>query len=165
MPGYRLLPDTVGGETADRTRTGAQLEQEGDHEGALREYELALGEALLSNPVVPGFLCGRLAALYRRLERYDDEVQLLELYQASQVSDKARTRFDARLSKARAIAAKQAKRDSGALASIRDIKRRNSIRRGRLPKEAPADQPPPLAATEPGGQSPRGDTRGHPGPT
>lgn len=165
MPGYRLLPDSVGGETADRTRTGAQLEQEGDYEGALREYELALGEALRSNPVVPGFLCGRLAALYRRLERYDDEVQLLELYQASQVSEKARTRFDARLSKARAIAAKQAKRDSGALASIRDIKRRNAIRRGRLPKDAPVELPSPPAAPERDAQSPREDMPGRQGPT
>ena len=70
---------------------------------------------------LPGWLCGRLAALYRALKRYDDEVLLLERYRESQTSEEARTRFDARLSKARAIAERKRRTDTRALASVRRV--------------------------------------------
>jgi hypothetical protein len=124
MPGYRVLPDTLAGGAADWTREGARLEEQGDFRGALLAYERAMAEALTHSPVLPGFICGRLAALYRRLGRNDDEVDLLESYRNSQVCEKARMRYDARLSKARALADKARKRDSGALASVRAITNR-----------------------------------------
>jgi hypothetical protein len=124
MPGYRELPESLDGSAAQYTREASSLEQQDDFNGALRAYEQALAEALRQSPVVPDFICGRLAALYRRLGRYDDEVELLESYRDTQVSDRARMRFDARLSKARAIAEKRSKRESGALESVRAIKKR-----------------------------------------
>ena len=140
MPGYRTLPDTLAGGAADWTREGARLEEQSDFPGALRAYETAFAEALMQSPVLPGFICGRLAALYRRLGRNDDEVDLLETYRSSQVCEKARMRYDARLSKARAIADKVRKRDSVALASVRAIKSR---RRTSLldPRENQGDSP------------------------
>jgi hypothetical protein len=51
-----------------------------------------------------GQLCGRLAALYRSLNRYDAEVALLERYEATQLNEDARVRYKARQSKARSIA-------------------------------------------------------------
>ena len=53
--------------------------------------------------------------VYRTLKRYDDEVELLERYRESQTSEEARTRFDARLSKARAIAERKRRPLTGAL--------------------------------------------------
>ena len=60
--------------------------------------------------------------LYRTLGRHADEVALLEKYRDSQSTDDARARFDARLSKAVALAVKNAPRDSTALASVRAIR-------------------------------------------
>jgi hypothetical protein len=51
-----------------------------------------------------GQLCGRLAALYRSLYRYDAEVALLERYEATQLNEDAPVRYKARRSKARSIA-------------------------------------------------------------
>ena len=122
MPGYREIPDGVEGHTADFAREASRLEAEREYEAARHMYEAALAYSLTLTPVLPGFVCGRLAALYRRLRRFDDEVALLEAYRSSQVCDQARVRYDARLSKARAIAEKMRRRDSGALASVRAIK-------------------------------------------
>ena len=95
----------------------------GDLEQAVTFYEMALAESTAVRPEIPGFLCGRLATLYRRLARYDDEVALLERYRDTQTADDSRTRFDARLSKARSMASRVSRRDSGALASVRAVKR------------------------------------------
>ena len=122
MPGYRELPDYLSGATAEIARDAARVEQAGDKEGAARLYEEALRTALLMSPEVPAFLCGRLAMLYRSLGRHADEVVLLEQYRDSQHADDARTRFDARLSKARALAIKHQPKDSTALTSIRSIR-------------------------------------------
>jgi len=122
MPGYRELPDSLTGDAADRAREAARLEQAGDRQGALQLYEAALAAALIESPEVPAFLCGRLAMLYRTLGRHADEVALLEKYRDSQSTDEARSRFDARLSKAVALAVKNAPRDSLALASVRAIR-------------------------------------------
>jgi hypothetical protein len=57
-------------------------------------------------------------------------VYLLERYRESQSSDDARTRYDARLSKARALLARQRTRDDdGALTSVRKSLRRPRRRR------------------------------------
>jgi hypothetical protein len=73
--------------------------------------------------------CGRLASIYRSLKRYDDEVELLERYRESQSSEEARTRFDARLSKARAIADRKRRPSTGALETVRQVRHRSSQRR------------------------------------
>jgi len=81
---------------------------------------------------IPGWLCGRLAALYRTIGRYDDEVHLLERYRESQRTEEARTRYDARLSKARIIAERKRRSDSGALQSVRVSMGRPTHRRSAL---------------------------------
>ncbi len=91
----------------------------GDAEAAVQLLEDALMASLELRLEIPGWLCGRLAALYRTLCRYDDEVYLLERYRESQRTEEARTRYDARLSKARIIAERKRRRDSGALQSVR----------------------------------------------
>jgi hypothetical protein len=125
MPGYRELSEALSGDAAERTRHAQRFEQQGLNHEAVAEYEAALMELGPGNPM-PGFVCGRLAALYRRIARYDDEVTLLERYRESQVTDEARTRYDARLSKARAIADTKRRSDCGALASVRALKERRS---------------------------------------
>lgn len=122
MPGYRELPDSLTGVAADRAREAARLEAAGDRPGAVVLYEAALAASLVESPEVPAFLCGRLAMLYRTLGRHADEVALLEQYRDSQGTDEARSRFDARLSKAIALAVKNEPRDSTALASVRAIR-------------------------------------------
>ena len=122
MPGYRELPDSLTGAAADSAREAARLEQAGDRHGALELYEAALAASLRESPEVPAFLCGRLAMLYRTLGRHADEVALLEQYRDSQRTEDARARFDARRSKAVALAVKNEPRDSMALASVRAIR-------------------------------------------
>ncbi len=122
MPGYREIPNYFSGAVADIARDAARVEQAGDKAGAVLLYEAALSAALEMAPEIPAFLCGRLAMLYRSLGRHADEVALLETYCDSQTADDARTRFDARLSKARALAIKKQPRDCTALESIRAIK-------------------------------------------
>src|SRR5205085_6814414 len=95
--------------------------------------EEALEASARLDPVLPGWLCGRLAALYRTLERYDDEVALLERYRDSQVTEEARVRYDARLSKARTIAERKRRRDSGAVASVRRVIARPRPERAAVP--------------------------------
>ena len=141
MPGYRELPDSLTGAAADSARQAAHLEQAGDRHGALELYEDALRAALRESPEVPAFLCGRLAMLYRTLGRHADEVALLEQYRDSQCSDEARTRFDARLSKATALAVKNKPKESTALASVRAIRSASesrSLRRVAPDSEAPS---------------------------
>jgi hypothetical protein len=59
-------------------------------------------------------------------------VHLLERYRESQSSEESRTRYDARLSKAQAIAHKKRRTDSTALNSIRDLTRRRRADSPRL---------------------------------
>jgi hypothetical protein len=100
------------------------VQRHGDLPSATRLLEAALAASAEMSPALPGWLCGRLAALYRTQGRYDDEVHLLERYRESQSTEESRTRYDARLSKARAIAHKKRRTDSTALDSIRDLTRR-----------------------------------------
>jgi hypothetical protein len=62
---------------------------------------------------------------------------LLERYRESQTSEEARTRFDARLSKARAIADRKRRPVTGALETVRQVRRRSKERR-RGPSRATA---------------------------
>jgi hypothetical protein len=121
VPGYKALPDEFGGPAAEQVRYAEVLQRAGDAAEAVRLLELTLDACVRTRPELPGWLCGRLAALYRALKRYDDEVLLLERYRESQTSEDARTRFDARLSKARAIAERKRRTDTRALASVRRV--------------------------------------------
>jgi hypothetical protein len=56
---------------------------------------------------VPAWPYARLALLHRHLQAYDDEVQVLERYQALVPDGTHRSRFAARLSKASALADRQ----------------------------------------------------------
>ena len=134
MPGYRALSSSVTGAAADSAREAESLRRDGDPETAVRLLEEAIAASRSVGAELPGWLCGRLAALYRTLGRYDDEVLLLERYRESQTSEDARTRFDARLSKARTIAERKRRSDSGALLSVRKVlgkpRRRSGARNG-----------------------------------
>ena len=121
MPGYKALPEEFDGPAADQVRYAEVLQRAGDAAEAVRLLELTLESCVRTRPELPGWLCGRLAALYRALKRYDDEVLLLERYRESQTSEDARTRFDARLSKARAIAERKRRTETRALASVRRV--------------------------------------------
>jgi hypothetical protein len=96
---------------------------------AAQLLEEALAASVRVRPEMPGWICGRLASIYRTLKRYDDEVMLLERYRESQSSEEARTRFDARLSKARAIAERKRRPVTGALETVRQVRRRAKERR------------------------------------
>jgi hypothetical protein len=120
MPGYRALPERHSGVVADLTREADLLDKNGQQEEAIAVYERALAASSMEDEAMPGFVCGRLALLYRRAGRHADEVDLLERHQQSQTSERERIRFDARLSKARALMQKTARsNECGALASIR----------------------------------------------
>jgi hypothetical protein len=119
------------GAAADQVREAEARHKTGDSATAVQLLEEALAASIATRPAYPGWLCGRLAALYRTLGRYDDEVHLLERYRESQVSEEARTRYDARLCKARTIAERKRRPDSGALESVRASLGRPRTRRSR----------------------------------
>ena len=121
MPGYKALPDQFSGAAAEHVRYAEVLQRAGDPAEAVRMLEATLDACAQTSPNLPGWLCGRLAALYRSLKRYDDEVLMLERYRESQSSEDARSRFDARLSKAQAIAERKRRTDTRALSSVRCV--------------------------------------------
>ena len=129
MPGYRSLSSHLAGTAAEHAREAELRQRGGDPESAARLLEEALEASLRVRPEMPGWVCGRLASIYRTLKRYDDEVELLERYRESQTSEEARTRFDARLSKARAIADRKRRPTTGALETVRQVRHRSSQRR------------------------------------
>src|SRR5436190_18260981 len=129
MPGYRSLSAHLSGNVAEHAREAELSQRHGDPETAARLLEEALNASLRSRPEMPGWVCGRLASIYRTLKRYDDEVELLERYRESQTSEEARTRFDARLSKARAIADRKRRPVTGALETVRQVRHRSKERR------------------------------------
>src|SRR5688500_814066 len=135
MPGYRSLSTHLAGTAAEHAREAELRQRGGDPESAARLLEEALEASLRVRPEMPGWVCGRLASIYRTLKRYDDEVELLERYRESQSSEEARTRFDARLSKARAIADRKRRPSMGALETVRQVRHRSSQRR-RTPSRA-----------------------------
>jgi hypothetical protein len=91
--------------------------------------ELALEQATSDEGKMPAWICGRLAATYRSLARYEEEVGLLERFCDSQLSDEASGRFRARLSKARAVAERCRKTETGALQTVREVRTRSRGRR------------------------------------
>ena len=114
----------------------AESRRRGGHpEAAVQLLEEALEASRALRAELPGWLCGRLAALYRTLGRYDDEVHLLERYRDSQATEEARTRYDARLSKARTIAERKRRPANGALDSVRASMGRPSPRRTSLVRD------------------------------
>ena len=127
------------GAAADQVREAEARHKIGDSAAAVQLFEEALAASVATRPAYPGWLCGRLAALYRTLGRYDDEVHLLERYRESQISEEARTRYDARLCKARTIAERKRRPDSGALDSVRASLGRPRTRRSRtaIPEALP----------------------------
>lgn len=129
MPGYRSLSSHVSGAAAEHAREAEAQQRGGDAGAAASLLEEALEASLRVRPELPGWVCGRLASIYRTLKRYDDEVALLERYRDSQTSEDARNRFDARLSKARAIAERKRRSETGALATVRQVRVRSSRRR------------------------------------
>ena len=129
MPAYGALPERIVGPVADLVREASECEQSGEIAKAIRLYECAIEESLRVRPELPGYACGRLAALLRRMKRYSDEVELLERYRASQTDDAARVRLDARLSKAKTLEERHRGGDCGALASVRGIKKSKPRRR------------------------------------
>jgi hypothetical protein len=129
MPGSRTHSSQLGGSAAEHAREAELRQRGGDTETAAQLLEDALDASMRVHPEMPGWLCGRLASVYRSLKRYDDEVMLLERYRESQRSEEARTRFDARLSKARAIAERKRRPQTGALETVRQVRRRSSARR------------------------------------
>src|SRR5688500_11080546 len=135
MPGYRSLSAQLSGTAAEHAREAELRQRGGDPDTAARLLEEALDASLRVRPEMPGWICGRLASIYRTLKRYDDEVELLERYRESQTSEEARTRFDARLSKARAIADRKRRPSTGALETVRQVRHRSSQRR-RSPSRA-----------------------------
>lgn len=141
MPGYKALPAFMTGEAADQVREAEARHRIGDSAAAVQLLEEALAASIAARPEYPGWLCGRLAALYRTLGRYDDEVHLLERYRESQSSEEARTRYDARLSKARTIAERKRRPDSGALDSVRASIGRPRTRRQRRSAEVTPTAP------------------------
>jgi len=147
MPGYRSLSTHLSGAAAEHARQAELHQRGGDAEAAARLLEEALDASLRVRAELPGWICGRLASIYRTLKRYDDEVALLERYRDSQTSEEARNRFDARLSKARAIAERKRRSDTGALATVRQLRVRSGQRRRTPPSSAsvPAPQDAQLA--------------------
>ena len=129
MPGYRALTARLSGSVADRVREAELYQQDGNLTSAARVLELALEEGTGDRGEMPAWICGRLAAAYRSLARYDEEVGLLERYCDSQLSEDASARFHARLSKARAIADRRRKPETGALESVRQVRSRSRDRR------------------------------------
>jgi hypothetical protein len=119
MPGYKSLPDRFDGLAAEQARIAEALQRAGANEDAAHLLEAALDVCAAQTPELPGWLCGRLAALYRTLKRHDDEVRLLMRYRDSQTSEEARARFDTRLSKAQAIAERKSRTDTRMLTSVR----------------------------------------------
>jgi hypothetical protein len=134
MPGYRSLSAHLSGTAAAHAREAELSQRHGDPETAARLLEEALEASVRVRPEMPGWVCGRLASIYRTLKRYDDEVELLERYRESQSSEEARTRFDARLSKARAIAERKRRPVTGALETVRQVRFRSSQRRRTPPR-------------------------------
>jgi hypothetical protein len=133
MPGYKSLPEEFNGLAAEHVRIAEVLQRIGAKEDAANLLEAALEVCAATSPELPGWLCGRLATMYRTLKRHDDEVRLLLRYRDSQRSDEARTRFDARLSKARAIAERKSRTDTRMLTSVSTaVSRRPAEHRGSL---------------------------------
>lgn len=119
-----MLPLRVAGPFAELVREAESRQRDGDLVAAAQLLERAIEQGVSAQGAIPAWACGRLAAIYRSMSRYDDEVALLERYCDSSVTDEAKSRFVARLSKARAIAERRRRLDNGALKTVKEAKSR-----------------------------------------
>ena len=138
MPGYRTLPSRLSGSAAEHVRQAELHQLDGDLSSAVLLLEHALDQATTDAGEMPTWICGRLATVYRSLGRYEEEVRLLERYCDSELCEEGGSRYRARLSKARAIAERRRKADTGALRTVHEVRMRSrGRRRGSGPDESP----------------------------
>ena len=128
-----MRPDGYDGDLGELVRAAMERVSAGQAIEAAALYEQAFCRALASSADIPAALVGRLAVLYRKLGRFDDEIYLLERYRDSLTDDEMQARYRARLTKAYALAAQHRMSDSVALASVRASTERSvsTRRRGR----------------------------------
>jgi tetratricopeptide (TPR) repeat protein len=125
MPRYRPFSATEGGPIADSARAAEALQHEGDLSAAIQMLERALAEGGgEADAATSGWVHSRLATLYRRVGRLEDEVDLLERYCESHQEDEWRMRFNARLYKARALLIRARERQSPMRHSVRGAMQR-----------------------------------------
>ena len=124
LPGYRTLSPDLGGPAAERVREAERHQRTGDIRTAVRLLEEALDHASCGERELPAWICGRLAAAYRSAGRYEDEVALLERFCEFHATGELATRYIARLSKARAKAARGDRAETGALRTVKEVKSR-----------------------------------------
>jgi hypothetical protein len=116
MPRYRPFSESETGPTADSARAAEVLQREGDLSAAIRMLERALAAGGHgADPRTSGWVYGRLATLYRRVGRLEDEVELLERYCDAHQEHEWRLRFNARLYKARTLLGRARGRNGGVL--------------------------------------------------
>lgn len=124
-----MRDDSFPGDLGDLVRDAMDRGADGQSQEAALLYERAFNLALSGESDVPPFIVGRLAVIYRRLGRFDDEIFLLERYRDSLTNDELQTRYRARLTKAYALASQHRLTDSGALASVRASTARSASKR------------------------------------
>lgn len=106
MPAYRSLDARFTGVVADATRHADELYHDGDLTGAMATLEGALAQSITIPPRFPPWAVMRLAFVYRRLKRFQDETELLERSLPHQIDEAARRRLLLRLEKARTMVAR-----------------------------------------------------------
>ena len=147
MPRYRPFSESETGPTADSARAAEVLQREGDLSAAIRMLEGALAAGGHgADPKLSGWVYGRLATLYRRVGRLEDEVELLERYCDSYQEDEWRLRFNARLYKARTLLGRARERNCGVLpigncSTDKEATRRHGRPIRGAPKPSPSIEP------------------------
>ena len=131
MGGYRISADNFTGDLGALVREAMERWSEGQAHEAAALYEQAFCRALTGGTEIPASIVGRLAVIYRRLGRFDDEIFLLERYRDSLTDDDLQARYRARLAKAYALASQHRISDSVALASVRAATERGVSKRRR----------------------------------
>jgi hypothetical protein len=109
MPGYRPLQRDESFEHVVLAQQCDTLTRDGHGEEAALMLEKLIAELEASGDDVPMWPYGRLAFVYRKLQRHADEVALLERYIERDPGETEVVRFKARLSKARALLARREK--------------------------------------------------------
>jgi hypothetical protein len=145
MPRYRPISETETGPTADSARAAEVLQREGELGAAIRMLERALpagGHEV--DPRMSGWVYGRLATLYRRVGRLEDEVDLLERYCDSHPEDEWRLRFSARLYKARTLLGRSRERRRGVISLGNGASHTEAMRKGGRPSRGAPKSPPAL---------------------
>ncbi|MEO7458128.1 MAG: hypothetical protein ABIY52_17855 [Gemmatimonadaceae bacterium] len=106
MPGYRPLRHAESEHHIGIAERADELSREGADAEAACLLEEFIADLESREADLPTWPYGRLAFVYRRMRRYSDEVDLLERYMSLQADEEQAVRFNARLSKARALVAK-----------------------------------------------------------